>query len=543
MKIIQLSSSSENCVSTAENCQIHVFSQFFNHDNIKRNKEITECLNRNINNSHITKIHLLNEKIYTDQEMEVKDTEKIIQSNIGHRLKFQDIFEYIRNNRILGYLIISNIDIFFDKTLTNLKLCDIHEKKKMFALLRYEYNRYDENLSQLFGPRFDSQDTWIFHSNNIIKSNHEKAFNFRMGQPGCDNKIVYLMKILGYDIINDPSFIKTFHNHASQIRNYTIKDVVKEPWGVVVPFNIDPNMIQPSLGINLKEINSRKQDLHFEDNDILYEYIESKLKNDIPFIIPRISGIENNFACFPKMTNSSNKNQYTYINNYINQVNPSMKNNAGIKLSNINSVNAYSDAYLDAFKNCELFCGWDIQGNYMPHIKESHEYIKNKYSSKKMVWSLALDIFHYIYSKPWTQSLKGKRILIVSSFIETISKQIPNRSKIYDGVDLFPDCTFVLIKPPVTDGDETSLEFDKELENFYVRLDALKGTYDVALISAGGYGNLICNYIFKEHKKSSIYCGGVLQTYFGVFGSRYLIERPDILRLYMNRLWVRPSVK
>jgi hypothetical protein len=538
MKIIQFSNSHQNSLTNVEHTQIHIFSQFFNHHDSNRNKEIIECLQKNVNNKNITKIHLLNEKIYTYQEMGLMNSNKIIQTNIGKRLKFQHIFEYIRTNFIQGYMILVNIDIFFDNTLQKLKLCDIHETKKMFALLRYEYNG-DENTSQLFGPRFDSQDTWIFHSNNIIKDSEERAFNFQMGQPGCDNKIIYLLKILGYEIINDPKYIKTFHNHSSQIRNYTSKDVIKEPWGVITPYDVDQNIIPSSLGINLKEIYSKKQDIWFEDNDILREYIQSKIENKTPFIIPRISGIENNFACFSKMINKDNKKN---IENYIDKVNYAMKNNAGIRLSNMTSVIKYSDFYLKAFENCDLYNGWDLQGNYINHIKDSHDFIKKKFTSKQMIWSLSLDIFHYIHSKPWTQSLHGKRILIISPFINTISKQILNLPKLYDGVDLFPDCQFIFIKPPMTQCDEDSLEFDEELDRFYINLEKLKDKFDVALVSSGGYCNLICNQIFEKYKKSAIYVGGVLQMYFGILGNRWITERPDILRLYMNEYWVRPSL-
>ena len=65
--------------------------------------------------------------------------------------------------------------------------------KQMFALLRYKYNGISTNTTPLFGPRFDSQDVWIYHSNHCIKENQEKAFSFEFGKPGCDNEIIYLM--------------------------------------------------------------------------------------------------------------------------------------------------------------------------------------------------------------------------------------------------------------------------------------------------------------------------------------------------------------
>lgn len=519
--------------------EIHIFSQFFIHQDKQRNKEITECLQSNINNIDIYKIHLLNERIYTDQEMGLQNSEKIVQTNISRRLRFKDVFEYIRLNSIKGYLIFVNIDIMFDSTVQNLKLSEIDEKKQMFALLRYEYNGVNFESSPLYGPRSDSQDTWIFHSNSIISHNQEEAFYFEFGKPGCDNKMAYIMKILGYEIINDPEFIKTYHYHRSAVRNYTYGDIVKQPWGFIIPANSDPTSMVPSLGINMNDV--IKQDVWFDDNNIIREYIASKIERKENFIIPRISGIENNFAVFPLLYPNCNGNERQYIESYYKNVKYAMKNNAGIKLSNMESIQKYSNLYLDAFKNCEIFCGWDVQGNYLEHIRDTHYHLQRLHSSKKMIWSYALDIFHYIHSNPWTWALRGKRVLIISPFEDSIRQQIPIRTQLYDGIDLFPECEFITIKPPMTHGIEESLEFDEELKIFYYQLDKLKDSYDVALLSCGGYCNIISNYIFTQHKKSAIYVGGTLQMFFGILGKRWLIERPDVMRLYMNKSWTRAT--
>ena len=41
--------------------------------------------------------------------------------------------------------------------------------------------------------------------------------------------------------------------------------------------------------------------------------------------------------------------------------------------------------------------------------------------------------------------------------------------------------------------------------------------------------------------KSAIYVGGVLQMYFGVYGSRWERERPLMMKLFKNEHWVRPT--
>jgi hypothetical protein len=54
---------------------------------------------------------------------------------------------------------------------------------------------------------------------------------------------------------------------------------------------------------------------------------------------------------------------------------------------------------------------------------------------------------------------------------------------------------------------------------------------------------MVCNYIYERHGKSAIYVGGVLQMYFGILGERWIRERPDIIKMFVdgNDAWTRPS--
>ena len=158
---------------------INIFCQYFIHPDKKRHAEIKKCLKYNIKNKYITKVYLLNEKIYNNDELGVS-SDKIIQVNIGKRLTFQEVFDYISSNNITGYNVIINSDIFFNETIQNLYKSDIHINKKMFALLRYEYDEMNYEDSNIFGPRGNSQDTWIVHSNFTIPKSQSKIFNFEL---------------------------------------------------------------------------------------------------------------------------------------------------------------------------------------------------------------------------------------------------------------------------------------------------------------------------------------------------------------------------
>jgi hypothetical protein len=207
--------------------------------------------------------------------------------------------------------------------------------------------------------------------------------------------------------------------------------------------------------------------------------------------------------------------------------------------------------YLEAFNISEIYSSWPLFGNFFNScwidIKINDEqrrfnfikYLEDVFKTKETLQSEVFDIYHYIYGTPWTFALKNKRLLMVSNFEESIKEKIDNRKKIY-GVDLFPDCNIITIRPPQTQGEEYSREFDVELEKFTKKLDKIKNDYDIALVSCGGYGNLVCSHIYKSGK-SAIYVGGVLQMYWGILGSRWFKDRPDIIRLFLNEHWTRPK--
>jgi hypothetical protein len=515
---------------------IHLIMQYFIHPDTRRASEIRECFRQNILNPHITKIHLLGERIYTDAELggPASKSEKVVQVNIGRRLRYSDFFKYVRTADLKGFQILVNSDIFFNATLGNLKSSDLPLAKKMMAILRIEYNAAEVDKSPILGPRADSQDTWIFHSNFPLAESWEKHFQFELGKPGCDNKLIYLLFVLGYEIVNDPVFINTYHYHTTNIRDYTRKDKIPDPYLFVKPAIIQYTDIWETPG----------EQVRMDDNRLLFDYVSEKMAKSEPFVIPRISCIETNFAVYMRLLHMpidySVKQQ---IAEYVNSPKTirTMKNNAGILISSSVSSKQYSDQYLKAFENCEIYGGWNKTGHvYQCGIQIAQDFIENSNQNKRMFWAFAFDIFHYIYSQPWTLALRGKRILLVSAFEETLLEKIPIREKIY-GIDLFPECTFLTIRPPQTQGSEQSMGFGVELMRFYERLDALSGQYDVALVSCGGYGALVCNHIY-EMGGSAIYVGGVLQMYFGILGNRWLVERPDIVRMFLNEHWSRPKV-
>lgn len=491
---------------------IFLITQFYVPTNLTRYEEIKYALKQNVDNPSITHIYLLNERTYTPEEMGIV-SDKITQVDIRHRIMYSDFFNYSKN--LNGYVVLTNSDIFLDTSVENVCKTDLHLLKKMFAQVRYEYRGEDElDKCPIFSiegkARIDTADTWIFHT-NMLPNVRMSLFKFGLGVPGCDNKIAYLFKMLGYDVYNAPELIKSYHYHRE--RHPYNNSTLPPPWAYVIPTGI-PFFIRSSFDLNW--VNT----FHFTNCNLnLKHFIQSQ---SVPFILPRVAGIENDVMLLGQ--------QEIVDNSMLMKALRTMKNNAGIQITSLKSLKKYSALYLQAFEGCNMYAGWEPWGNVRKYYETSHAYIDYTYSKKQCIWARAFDIFHYIHD-PWTHALSGKTLLIISPFdLKPIHAY---------GIDLFPKCSFKFIKPPQTQGTQPSSEWDVELNRFCESINNIE--FDVALCSCGGYGNLVCAYIYQTLKKSAIYVGGVLQMYFGVYGNRWLREHKDVMTLYLNSEWRRPS--
>lgn len=509
---------------------ITLITQFFISDTPERNEELRTALHVNVENKLIDKIILLNERIYTDEEIGIK-SDKIEQIVVNKRLNYKIVFDEVEKLKLNGYIVLSNLDIFFDKTIENIRRSNIANEKALFALLRYEYNPgVSVKNSPLFYHLSASQDTWIWHTNYNLKEKERSIFDFPLGKPGCDNTFIYLAQLLGFKVYNLPQLIKTYHNHSTNKRNY---DANSEK-------TLRPHYYMTAItNDNVKQDSSHPFTFRGENKNFC-EYLEKMFSENKNFIVPRLAGIENLYAIIGADVKAKQEFSKPHID-YIKKTLPIMKNNAGVLLNDGNSIVQYSDLYLRAFQLCDMYLDWEPQGDVAAGgLLPSFELVQKNFN-KKRAWAFGVaDIFHLIYQeKPWTHALRGKRLLIISPFGETFKKQLPVLDKIY-GRDLFPECTFTFLKPPITNGKNPSRPFIEELNDFVKRIGVVKDEFDVALVSCGGYGNPVINRI-HDMGKSAIYVGGVLQMYFGVYGSRWERERPLMMKLFKNEHWVRPT--
>lgn len=186
-----------------------------------REKELTKCLEMNLACDFIDQIILFVES--ANLAIPADPQKKIKQIPLKTRLTYAHCIDTIQN--LVGpdsLVAFANADIYLNQTwrsIWSVNLADI-----FVALLRWEEG---PNGPTIFGPRNDSQDTWLIHSNSVLaRTWNLNAFNIPFGKAGCDNAILVEFLRNKFKIVNPAMNIQTIHVHKSEFRTYEKTDIV-----------------------------------------------------------------------------------------------------------------------------------------------------------------------------------------------------------------------------------------------------------------------------------------------------------------------------
>lgn len=191
----------------------------------------------------------------------------------------------------------------------------------------------------------------------------------------------------------------------------------------------------------------------------------------------------------------------------------------------------YARYYKSACESCDLHAYWSYQG-----FIEMEDFLVPE--EKTLIDVGALESFRF--DNPWTEHLKGKKILIINPFKETIDKQLLVRDKIWENKNILPDAEYITYKSVQSIGGQGP---DKDWYESYNKMceDISEIDFDVALLGCGSYGLPLCDYIKNKLNKSAVYIGGGLQLYFGIRGKRW--EGSEDITKFYNEYWVRPNTE
>lgn len=251
-----------------------LITQYFQHTDPIRAKEIRECLVKNCACPYLDRIVLLNEKDLSKEWKNIPGANKITQVIIKRRLTYANFLQFVHDQVPANvFTILCNADIYMGASLCDLWRMDLTDR--MFALLRWD-DSADGEEPVLFGPRADSQDTWIFLSDSIkSRSWSYQTIDFPLGQPGCDNAFAGHMLRNRFVLSNPALTFQTFHLHNTNIRNYTMKDMIRSDLYI--------NLV-PTYLIDTKQEQTPKEKVQAICNELVtFEVQSSSISNEITY--------------------------------------------------------------------------------------------------------------------------------------------------------------------------------------------------------------------------------------------------------------------
>lgn len=193
------------------------------------------------------------------------------------------------------------------------------------------------------------------------------------------------------------------------------------------------------------------------------------------------------------------------------------------------NLKRFYQLYKEDVRDLDLLVSWRIEELLFKKWLRKKEYVRKT----------TLDEF-YSHEHPWTYALKGKKILVVHPFAETIETQYcANREKLFDNNEILPKFASLETVKAVQSVAGNVVGYESWFEALeWMRREIDKKDYDIALLGCGAYAMPLAAHI-KRMGKKAIHMGGILQFLFGIKGKRY-IDNPETAR-YINEYFVSPS--
>ena len=140
----------------------------------------------------------------------------------------------------------------------------------------------------------------------------------------------------------------------------------------------------------------------------------------------------------------------------------------------------------------------------------------------------------------WHASLKGRRVLVVHPFNNSIEKQISYFRENSPSHSFWNQTCFNILRAVQSiSADKSSFQFSNwshALESMKARME--KMDFEIALIGCGAYGAALASHA-KTLGKVAIHIGGALQLFFKISGTRWL-DNKSIVPINAHG-WIRPS--
>lgn len=246
---------------------------------------------------------------------------------------------------------------------------------------------------------------------------------------------------------------------------------------------------------------------------ILQNHIFKKMRANEKFFIGRLSGNECNLAG-RILSNLSLDDSLLY----------NMLNGAGILFTNKFDIKKYCTLYTKSVMNCTSLGIWS--GNMYYQAKSFYDFVQKVSSDKEYICAQALEPYYFMDEKEYKfyEIFENKRVLIVTSHSETTKQQLKKENIFHKSIFHTSTKYYVYKGVQQNGGNNDSNSWDHHFNIMKNDLKNIKQNifdFDIALVSCGGFGMILCDFLYSELNTSTMYIGGAMQLYFGIMGNRW----------------------
>lgn len=259
-----------------------------------------------------------------------------------------------------------------------------------------------------------------------------------------------------------------------------------------------------------------------QGNDIIYKYVIE----GIPKMVTRWGGVETGIL------REYYAKSLGFKKTYKESVRTAAHNNAGIFPSTDEGLEAFCQEIIRCMPRVDMLAFYPVNMfEYWENQCENLEFIAHPQMFEPYLFET---------DTPWTMALKGKRVLVVHPFEDSIYRQYEKRERLFNGRKILPDFDLRVVKAVQTIAGNVDPRFGNWTEALdYMTEEALKQPFDVAILGCGGYGFPLAARLKTEAGKPAIHIGGATQILFGIKGSRWT-SRADYAHIF-NENWISPT--
>jgi hypothetical protein len=226
-----------------------------------------------------------------------------------------------------------------------------------------------------------------------------------------------------------------------------------------------------------------------------------------------------------------------------------LERNAGVfPLTKKQDVEQWVEEYVKAIRKADILAtGW-----YAPMKKAEQQFLDYIKWKENQIVLRGLEPYYVDPEIRWTNMLKGRRVCVVTSFVETAKQQVLKGAKMIwgeKGESIWPsDVSWSWVQtgyaPVLAQGVCTWSEISGEdIQSWkeavqHVVSEVMKTNAEIVLIGCGGLGMLIGSEL-KGLGKVCVVMGGATQVFLGIKGHRW--ETHDFISKLWNEEWVYPS--